>query len=635
MTRRRRHPRGSVAKQDSFRIERHRRYLVQNRTPRRIEITHARFGQLRLPPLAERVIDGQRLAAFQEPLRRLRQRHQVRVRTYIPPASTWSAGVAWLAGLAFLLVAWGVIGYGTLLRWQIGAGALLWIGLAVVVLVLSVRTEQRRRAQERRADKAEGDVEYGLGGAFYDGNDTARRAKQAGVLAAVFVIGAVLPAIAIFLATDAQGFVVLRGGLTVKDSAVSPFVARLIQVTYTAVLATFPALMYFQFDRQRIGTLRARWVRAIFQMEPRMSTLADVDAKYGFQIAEASGDSTDAGQFFGGRHSPIIVATILISLGWTVLVLGTSSHDFGHRAELFQLLNPDPSAAGMAFLGSYFFAVYLVLRAYFRGDLRPKLYNQVTARLVVVVVVAYLLNVLYYDGSENRLLWIAAFLAGIVPNTVLRGIGLAVTTPIAEHGWLGSAVNSAFAAPRSLVRIDGIDLYESARLQSEGINDVTSLAKTALVSTMINTRLPIERLVDWTDQAVLVTLIGDVAPPDVGRASPGSDDRLARLRSIGIRTATDLVAVVDDGDKVSRGSLVEHILYEDEEGDGAALLDGLVKQINADPAIHHIRSWHKAERAEISCEGEPIKEYEPPRPVPVRSNNHHRRRSTQDLVRRS
>lgn len=632
MTGRRRHPRARVAEQDSFRIERHRRYLVQNRTPRRIEIIDASYGQLRLPPLAQRVIDGQRLCAFQEPLRRLRQRHQVRVRTYIPPASTCSAGIAWLGGLAFLLVAWGVIGYGTLLQWQIGAGVLLWLALALVVLVLSVRAERYRRAQERRADKAEGDVEYGLGGAFYDGNDTARRAKQAGVLAAVFVIGAVLPAIAIFLATDAQGFVVLRDGLTVKDSDVSPFVGRLIQVTYTAVLATFPALMYFQFDRQRIGTLRARWVRAIFQMEPQMSTLADVDAKYGFQIAEASGDSTDAGQFFGGRHSPIIVATILISLGWTVLVLGTSSHDFEGQAKLFELLNPNPSAAGMAFLGSYFFAVYLVLRAYFRGDLRPKLYNQVTARLVVVVVVAYLLNVLYADGGANRVLWTAAFLAGIVPNTVLRGIGLAVTTPIAEHGWLGGAVNSAFAARRSLVQIDGIDLYESARLESEGINDVTSLAKTALVSTMINTRLPIERLVDWTDQAVLLTLIGDVAPHRAGRASPENHDRVARLRGIGIRTATDLAAVVNGrDDQASRRTLVERILYQDETDDGAALLDGLVKQINADPTIHHIRSWRASERAEVSCGLKPIEEYEPPRPVPERSNNHHRPRSTRTL----
>jgi hypothetical protein len=257
----------------------------------------------------------------------------------------------------------------------------------------------------------------------------------------------------------------------------------------------------------------------------------------------------------------------------------------------------------------------------------------VTARLVVVVVVAYLLNVLYSDGGANRVLWTAAFLAGIVPNTVLRGIGLAVTTPIAEHGWLGGAVNSAFAARRSLVQIDGIDLYESARLESEGINDVTSLAKTALVSTMINTRLPIERLVDWTDQAVLLTLVGDVAPHRAGRASPENHDRVAGLRSIGIRTATDLAAVVHgrNHDQVSRRTLVEQILCQHETGDGAALLDGLVKQINADPTIHHIRSWRASERAEVSCELKPIEEYEPPGPVPERSNNHHRRRSTRTL----
>ena len=68
----------------------------------------------------------------------------------------------------------------------------------------------------------------------------------------------------------------------------------------------------------------------------------------------------------------------------------------------FEILVPTPSTAAMAFLGGYFFAVYLVLRSYFSGDLRPKLYNQITARLVTVVILAYLLTVVWAPASEGE-----------------------------------------------------------------------------------------------------------------------------------------------------------------------------------------------------------------------------------------
>jgi hypothetical protein len=344
------------------------------------------------------------------------------------------------------------------------------------------------------------------------------------------MIGAVLPALAIFVATDAKDFLVMKGGLRVYPGRESRLVSRVIQVTYTAVFALFPALLYFQFDRQRVGTIRSSWIRAIFRMDKRMATLSDVDARYGDEISEASTYSTDSVRLLGGRHSPIIVATILISLGWTLLVIRTESFDFAgatkvstiarsaddaaQRAQdaasgvaegkttpadaaaaassaadqaaaagnaaaevanastgvtlvptpttasaptgtdraatekvanaatgsaataaaaesaidrpFFQLLVSDPSAATMAFLGAYFFAVYLILRGYFRGDLRPKLYNQITARLVTVVVLAYLINVLFSATGSSTYLLMLSFLAGVVPTTVLQQIGTLV-----------------------------------------------------------------------------------------------------------------------------------------------------------------------------------------------------------------
>ena len=131
----------------------------------------------------------------------------------------------------------------------------------------------------------------------------------------MLTIGAVLPAIAIFAATDAKDFLTMTGGLDVVDGRESRLVGRVIQVLYTAVLSLFPAILYFQFDRNRVGTIRSAWVRAIFRMDRRMETLADVNARYGDQLSEASSKSTDSVRFLGGRNSPIVVATLLISTG--------------------------------------------------------------------------------------------------------------------------------------------------------------------------------------------------------------------------------------------------------------------------------------------------------------------------------
>src|SRR4029450_13313931 len=188
--------------------------------------------------------------------------------------------------------------------------------------------ERKRIAAARVADSEEGDVELGIGDAWYDGNDTGRHSKYLKILALVIVVGAVLPAVAVFVATDGKAFLTMDGGLSLNGGLESRFVSRAIQVIYTAVLSLFPALMYFQFDRQRVSTIRGGWVWAIFRMDPQMETLADVDARYGDRLGEASGFSTDSSRLLGGRYSPIVVATILISLGWVLLVLPTKSYDF-------------------------------------------------------------------------------------------------------------------------------------------------------------------------------------------------------------------------------------------------------------------------------------------------------------------
>jgi hypothetical protein len=710
----------------SFKICTDEHYLVQNRTPRVVQIDGGEYGEMLLAPLAQRVVTGERLLPFEEKLRPYRQRHEVRVRqqTSVPKAEgfgLWTAVIAvciavllGLAGTA--AIAYDVFVMGTLATWEAASAVAALLLVVAVVISRSVLRERKRIQTEREVDEEEGDIEFGVGDTFYDGNETARRTKQVFTLAMVVLIGAVLPAIAIFVATDAKDFLNLQGGLTVRDGLESRLVSRILVVVYTAVLVLFPALMYFQFDQQRVGAIRGKWVRAIFRMDKQMKTLADVDARYGDQLGEASSYSTDSVRFLGGRHSPIIIATILISVGWTVLVLRTDSYDFDGATEIsalvttaddaaqrtratadendgddlearaeavesavaeaarasaavqaivtqstgepepgaaavngptvspkeqsidaaataadaeadeahaaadsvqqpyFQLLVPTPSIATMAFLGAYFYAVYLVLRSYFSGDLRPRLYNQITARLVTVVILAYLLNVVLAPESQGSAAMLTlAFAAGVVPSTALRRIGdlrssffiraadRAAGRAADQHGDAGSkgrhgfwgALADAFATKRPLTQVEGIDIYESARLESDGVGDIPALAKSDLVALMVNTRLPVERLVDWTDQAMLILLLDDDREDEPSK-------KVKDLRKLGIRTASCLSDVAKRPNTDGLRQAVERVL-KDGETSGSDLLHGMVMQIDQEPSIRRVRNWYAAE-FECVCE---------------------------------
>jgi hypothetical protein len=639
----------------SFKIRQGSRYLLHNRTPYLIHLVHPdeRFGELLLPPFAQRVIKGARLHPFESLVRPHRQRHEVFVRRYEESVSFVARLIwfAWIALIALLGVAiFDILTEGSVAQWEFFTTAAITVVVIAAVLIGAALREMKRKNAAASEGTEAGDIAFGIGGSYSDGNDTARSAQQLLTLALVLTVGAVLPAIAIIVATDAKDFLILEGGLRVKSGLESRLVARIIQITYTCVLSLFPALLFFQFDRLRAGSVRGDWVRALFRMDGRMRTMADIDATYGDAMYEASNNSDDSVRGLGGKHSPIVIATILIALGWTILVVRTESFDFSGdtaasqqvqvaeeqaaRAEeaatsageattaeeanaaaadatsaataassaqeataevaetstqsdsavgdtapdqpddsnatqttmaigeaqamadaaaveadqaaqaasveqsqiqstsFFQVLAPNPSAAGMAFLGAYFFGVYLVLRSYFRGDLRSKIYNQITARLVTVVVLAYLINaILFGNTDQQEVIWALAFLAGVVPTTVLDRMFNAM------GGMVQAVAGETFSTNRPLEHIDGIDIYDSSRLEVEGIPDVAALATSDLTSVMLQTRLPIGRVIDWADQAALMVVVG----------VPGSqlDPRVRCLRSRGIRTGTDLLAAAE------------------------------------------------------------------------------------------
>src|SRR5690348_9056169 len=98
-----------------------------------------------------------------------------------------------------------------------------------------------------------------------------QRTRQVALLCIAGVIGLVLPAIAMFYGTEVHRIVSVGGGhwVSVVNSADTSTVltGRALQLMIIAVGALLPALMYFQFDRDKLGALRARWLRQVFRLD--------------------------------------------------------------------------------------------------------------------------------------------------------------------------------------------------------------------------------------------------------------------------------------------------------------------------------------------------------------------------------
>ncbi len=329
------------------------------------------------------------------------------------------------------------------------------------------------------------------------------------------------------------------GGVGLLSPSLRPLTLALtLRIVFVGLAALVPAGLYFLFDRERLATLRERFVRTMFRLDGTIETVDELEDKYGNRMLETFGRPTShRGRLVAGTRFPIIFATLLIALGFTFSLLGSDANlDQPAGVQLFlESMTPRPTATVFGFLGAYIFSLNTTIRAYLRGDLRPKTYGNVAARIIVVVLICGALSELDTDADSGVIL-AAAFTAGVFPEVALRWI--------TDQGrlYFGRSRSPGLYEPLPLTLIEGIDTYDQARLQDEGINNVEALAHCDLIDLLLSTRIPPPRILDWVDQAILVihanprsTRNGDANRPSV---------MLERLRSTGIRTATDLLAAV-------------------------------------------------------------------------------------------
>ena len=356
----------------------------------------------------------------------------------------------------------------------------------------------------------------------------------------------------------------------------------LLKAGAVGVLAFLPGWLFVRFLGQRAGALWTEYVLNLHRLawdepgnlpEPPCSSSyhagwaaghcggepgLDIyrqkfDAYYGRSVADAAG--ADNFTVKTDTMLPVFLATLVLSTGWTA-VLWDDSFAAG-PATVWDVLK-------FAFVGAYIFSIQSLVRRFFQSDLRPSAYASLLVRFVVALSAMLALHQLLDIPTRTEAA--IAFVVGIFPTIALQALERA-----AEQ-ILGAFVQQP-TADYPLSQIDGLDLWYQARLVEEGIEDMQNLATANLVDVMLHTRVPVDRLIDWVDQAHLYlhldhaetglrdrwridrrlhaerskqgvkSTVPDLIHGSASRQSRAGTRTRVALRQIGIRTATDLLRV--------------------------------------------------------------------------------------------
>ena len=104
------------------------------------------------------------------------------------------------------------------------------------------------------------------------------------------------------------------------------------------------------------------------------------------------------------------------------------------------------------------------------------------------------------------------------------------------------------------------------------------MASVDVVDLMLHTQIPAERLIGWIDQAILYSVLGPRA------AGPGEDTPRNKLRNLGLRTASQVVAA-------SNGSAGEQQAIASALTPNAA--HTVVHAIEIEPNFDVVRAWRQ------------------------------------------
>lgn len=390
------------------------------------------------------------------------------------------------------------------------------------------------------------------------------------------------------------GVIVAMIRLTSVDEDVQ--FAKLIAIV---VLTVVPGWLYFQFVALRGRTVWEDYLSNLFRLhaddysnlpEPPRATKehrlwkeaegpADAGTPYRRKFEAAYGKIVTASysdRAVGGRRrvdgfAPVVFLTFLNAFGWTAVMLPFYERGF----TIVDLGGQLGTALAFGFIGAYWFNLQSIVRRYFQNDLRTNAYISGVVRIIAVLLLVTVVSQVspVSDGS----LYALAFAVGVFPRLALQVLEKAISRIVGRL----TELRNQFP----LTHLDGLNMWYEARLVEEGIEDMQNLATADMVEMLLSTRVPVGRLVDWIDQALLYVRVKD---------SKQRED----LRRLGIRGATDLLdafpATLSGDSRAAswpdRAAQVRDVLYPG-NADAVAAVDLLLASFDGEVNLRPVRNW--------------------------------------------
>ena len=358
---------------------------------------------------------------------------------------------------------------------------------------------------------------------------------------------------------------------------------RLIQVGFICVASILPALFYYLFGRQQVAKLREKFFRDIMILDPHIYTLSEAETKYDTLLNSAYGSSSANSPF---AILLLVFSTAILVMGW-VMAISPYSQSLGGSQSLLDFFNIQATPFTLGFLGAYFFSINMIFRRYVRADLTPKTYAYITVRLLITLVLVWAVSTLpQFVGASfvQTGILAVAFIIGVFPDT-----GFALIKESVRKMTGARFVDDSLP----LTDLDGMNLYDQARLLEEGIENIENLAHHNFVELLAFTRIPTPRLVDMFDQAILYLHINDnINALQTGEQPAGNNAGKERnkylnlLRTYGIRAATDLIEIMEKFDDKREAKQIPQELQIER-------LRIIRETLKDDEWLSYIQTWRK------------------------------------------
>jgi len=297
------------------------------------------------------------------------------------------------------------------------------------------------------------------------------------------------------------------------------------------------------------------------------------------RFAQYSREDTGGVATLSTATVPVMLSTVLIALGWFVALPPYEADAVINTPPGVQALKLTGTPVQLAFLGAYFFSLQMLFRRYVLKDLGGSAYVAVSIRIILAVIGTWILMVV--GGLDEKYLLVAGFVFGVFPRVIWQ-----IVASIFKH--TARIIVPSMISQLPLSDLDGLTVWHEARLEEEDIENIPNMATADLVELLLNTRLPPERIIDWTDQAILYTQLG---PQEEKK---GEVNAREKLQMHGIRTATSLLWASAEARRQGNHESFDKILT-DLEGNSA--MPTLEASLTTNSNLDLIQLWRKTSDA--------------------------------------